>query len=61
METDIEVQGIVFRVKYDWDDDAKTNLRIVSILPIEQKDLYDVLSWHTIDDIDSKLQALFNK
>jgi len=59
MERDIEVQGVMYRVKYDWDDDARTNMRITSIHVGDSPDLYDALSRYTIDEIDSKLQDSF--
>ena len=59
MERDIEVQGIMYRVKYDWDDDARTNMRILSIHIGDSPDLYDALSRYTVDAIDSKLQDSF--
>jgi hypothetical protein len=61
MERDIEVNGITYRVRYDWDDDARTNMRITSIHVGDSPDLYDALSRYTIDEIDSKLQDSFSK
>lgn len=61
MERDIEVQGVMYRVKYDWDDDARTNMRITSIHVGDSPDLYDALSHYMIDEIDSKLQDSFSK
>ena len=59
MERDIEVNGVTYRVKYDWDDDARTNMHITSIHVGDSSDLYDALSRYTIDAIDSKLQDSF--
>jgi hypothetical protein len=61
MERDIEVQGVMYRVKYDWDDDARTNMCITSIHVGDSPDLYDALSRYTIDEIDSKLQDSFRE
>ena len=56
MERDIDLNGIIFTVKYDWDDDAMTNLRILEVHIKESPDLYEVITQDTRDDLLEKLE-----
>lgn len=56
MERDIDLNGIIFTVKYDWDDDAMTNLRILKVRIKDSPDLYDIITQDTRDELLEKLE-----
>ena len=57
MTKDISYQGINWEVGYDWEDDARTNMQILSIKT--KADLYDHLQQTTIDGLLDALEASF--
>ena len=56
MERDIDLNGIIFTVKYDWDDDAMTNLRILKVRIKDSPDLYNIITQETRDELLEKLE-----
>ena len=57
MTRDITYQGIDWEVEYDWDDDARTNMEIVSIKT--KADVYDHLLESTLDGLFDALEESF--
>ena len=57
MTKDIRYQGIDWEVEYDWDDDARTNMEIVSIRTTA--DLYEHLLESTLDGLYEALEESF--
>ncbi len=57
MTRDIYYQGIDWEVRYDWDDDARTNMEILSIKT--KSDIYDHLQQSTIDGLYEALEESF--
>jgi hypothetical protein len=57
MTKDISYQGIDWEVEYDWDDDARTNMEIVSIRT--NADLYEHLLDSTLDGLYAALEESF--
>ena len=57
MTKDITYQGIDWEVEYDWDDDARTNMEIVSIRT--KADLYEHLLESTLDGLYEALEESF--
>jgi hypothetical protein len=57
MTKDITYQGIDWEVEYDWDDDARTNMEIVSIRT--SADLYEHLLDSTLDGLYDALEESF--
>ena len=57
MTRDITYQGIDWEIKYDWDDDARTNMQILSIKT--KADIYDHLLESTIDGLYKALEESF--
>jgi hypothetical protein len=57
MTKDITYQGIDWEVEYDWDDDARTNMEIVSIKTTA--DLYEHLLESTLDGLYDALEESF--
>ena len=57
MTRDISYQGIDWEVGYDWEDDARTNMQILSIKT--KADVYDHLLESTLDGLFEALEASF--
>ena len=57
MTRDITYQGIDWEVEYDWEDDARTNMEIVSIKTTA--DLYEHLLASTLDGLYEALEESF--
>ena len=57
MTRDITYQGIDWEVEYDWEDDARTNMQILSIKT--EADIYDHLLESTLDGLLEALEASF--
>jgi hypothetical protein len=57
MTKDITYQGIDWEVEYDWDDDARTNMEIVSVKTTA--DIYDHLLESTLDGLYEALEESF--
>ena len=57
MTKDINYQGIEWEVEYDWEDDARTNMEIVSIKT--KADIYDHLLESTLDGLYEELEESF--
>ena len=57
MTREIYYQGIDWEVSYDWDDDARTNMQILSIKT--KADVYDHLQQSTLDGLYEALEESF--
>ena len=57
MKIDIRYQGILWEVGYDWDDDERTNMQILSIKT--KADIYDHLQQLTLDGLFDALEESF--
>ena len=57
MTKDISYQGIDWEVSYAWEDDARTNMQILSIKT--KADLYDNLLESTLDGVYKALEESF--
>jgi len=57
MTRDIYYEGIDWEIEYDWDDDARTNMQILSIKT--KADVYDHLQQSTIDGLFDALEESF--
>ena len=57
MTRDITYQGIDWEVSYAWEDDARTNMQILSIKT--KADLYEHLLESTLDGVYKALEESF--
>ena len=57
MTRDITYQGIDWEVSYAWEDDARTNMQILSIKT--KADVYDHLQQSTLDGLYEALEESF--
>ena len=57
MTRDITYQGIDWEIGYGWDDDARTNMQILSIKT--KADIYDHLLESTLDGLYEALEESF--
>ncbi len=57
MTKDISYQGIDWEVSYAWEDDARTNMQILSIKT--KVDIYDHLLESTLDGVYKALEESF--
>ena len=57
MTKDIYYQGIDWEISYDWEDDARTNMQILSIKTTA--DLYEHLLESTLDGLYEALEESF--
>ena len=60
MTRDIYYEGIEWKVDYDWDDDARTNMSMYSVRVYGSNvDLSDHLLESTLDGLFEELEASF--
>ena len=60
MTRDINYQGIDWEVGYDWEDDARTDMRITAVkVQGSDVDLFDHLQQTTLDGLFEALEESF--